>query len=97
LIYEPYRQRARSQDLPCALLAQEAENGDRAFIVHEAHTSSGKTFSNSEVHRVRNGKLIARQVYFGWSHPSRRILPAASGLPGAVLIGGLAHRTEDGF
>jgi len=47
------------------------KDGDRAFIVYEARTSSGKTFRNSEVHTVRNGKLIATEVYFGWDLPHR--------------------------
>jgi ketosteroid isomerase-like protein len=45
------------------------EDGNRAFIVYEAHTKSGKTFRNSEVHTVRDGKLIATEVYFGWDLP----------------------------
>jgi ketosteroid isomerase-like protein len=47
----------------------ESEDGDRAFIVYEARTSSGKRFRNCEVHTVRNGKLIATEVYFGWNLP----------------------------
>src|SRR5262245_38147834 len=45
------------------------EEGERAFIVYEAHTTGGKTFRNSEVYTVRNGKLIATEVYFGWDVP----------------------------
>ena len=45
------------------------EDGDRAFIVYEARTSNGKRFRNCEVHTVRNGKLIATEVYFGWNLP----------------------------
>lgn len=37
----------------------ELEDGEHAFIVYEAHTSTGKQFRNSEVHTVRNGKLVA--------------------------------------
>ena len=44
----------------------EVEDGERAFIVYEAHTASGKCFRNSEVYTVRGGKLIATEVYFGW-------------------------------
>src|SRR5262245_43576216 len=47
----------------------QAEEGERAFIVYEAHTTSGKTFRNSEVYTVRNGRLIATEVYFGWDVP----------------------------
>jgi SnoaL-like domain len=49
----------------------QVEDGDRAFIVYEAHTTSGKTFRNSEVHTVRDGKLVATEVYFGWDLPHK--------------------------
>ena len=48
-----------------------SEDGDRAFIVYEARTSSGKRFRNCEVHTVRNGKLLATEVYFGWNLPHK--------------------------
>ena len=47
------------------------EFGDRALIVYEARTNSGKRFRNSEVHTVREGKLVATEVYFGWDLPHR--------------------------
>jgi hypothetical protein len=47
----------------------QAEEGDRAFIVYEGRTSSGKTFRNCEVHTIRNGRLVATEVYFGWDIP----------------------------
>ena len=47
----------------------QAEDGNRAFIVYQGHTRGGKTFRNSEVHTVRDGKLIATEVYFGWDLP----------------------------
>jgi ketosteroid isomerase-like protein len=49
----------------------EAEAENCAFIVYEAHTSTGKRFRNSEVYTVRDGKLLATEVYFGWSLPHR--------------------------
>jgi ketosteroid isomerase-like protein len=49
----------------------ETEDGDRAFIVYEARTSTGKRFRNCELHTVRNGKLIATEVYFGWNLPHK--------------------------
>jgi hypothetical protein len=49
----------------------QVEDGDRAFIVYEAQTNDGRTFRNSEVHIVRNGKLIATEVYFGWDIPHK--------------------------
>jgi hypothetical protein len=47
------------------------EDGNRAFIVYEAHTDNGKTFRNSEVYTVRNGQLVATEVYFGWDIPHK--------------------------
>jgi hypothetical protein len=47
------------------------EDGNRAFIVYEGRTASGKAFRNSEVYTVRNGKLVATEVYFGWDLPHK--------------------------
>jgi ketosteroid isomerase-like protein len=47
----------------------ETEEGERAFVVYEASTFTGKRFRNCEVHTVRNGKLLATEVYFGWNLP----------------------------
>jgi hypothetical protein len=47
------------------------EDLNRAFIVYEAHTKDGKTFRNSEVYTVRDGKLVATEVYFGWDLPHK--------------------------
>jgi hypothetical protein len=49
----------------------QTENGNRAFIVYEAHTRAGRTFRNSEVYTVRNGQLVATEVYFGWDIPHK--------------------------
>jgi ketosteroid isomerase-like protein len=49
----------------------ESEDGNSAFIVYEAHTHGGKTFRNSEVYTVRNGQLVATEVYFGWDLPHK--------------------------
>ncbi len=49
----------------------QAEDNDRAFIVYEGHTKSGKTFRNSEVYTVRDGQLVATEVYFGWDLPHK--------------------------
>jgi ketosteroid isomerase-like protein len=47
------------------------EDGNCAFVVYEAHTDSGKTFRNCEVYAVRNGQLVATEVYFGWDVPHK--------------------------
>jgi hypothetical protein len=49
----------------------QVEVGNRAFIVYEAQTERGKTFRNAEVHTVRNGQLVATEVYFGWDIPHK--------------------------
>lgn len=51
-----------------------AESGDTAWVVYEA-TSSKKRFRNAEMHKTRDGKLVATEVYFGWDLPH----PAAHG------------------
>src|SRR5262245_25129340 len=50
-------------------IVHESEEGERAFVVYEASTRSGKRFRNSELHTVRGGKLAATEVYFGWNVP----------------------------
>ena len=49
----------------------QVEDADRACIVYEARTAAGNTSRNCEVHTVRNGKLIASEVYFGWDLPHK--------------------------
>jgi uncharacterized protein YndB with AHSA1/START domain/ketosteroid isomerase-like protein len=46
------------------------DHGDQAFITYEGH-ASGKTFRNTEIHTVRDGKLVAVEVYFGWNLPHK--------------------------
>jgi ketosteroid isomerase-like protein len=52
-------------------LFYETEDGDRAFVVYEGRTTTGKRFRNCEVHIVNDGKLVATEVYFGWDLPHR--------------------------
>jgi hypothetical protein len=47
----------------------QVEDANRAFIVYEGRTDSGKAFRNSEVHTVQNCQLVATEVYFGWDLP----------------------------
>ncbi len=47
----------------------EAQNGERAFLVYEATTTTGKRFRNCEAYLVRDGQLRAVEVYFGWNVP----------------------------
>jgi hypothetical protein len=43
------------------------EDGDLAWIVYEAMI--GTRFRNAELHRVRDGRIVETQVFFGWSLP----------------------------
>lgn len=52
-----------------------ARDGDRAFIVYEADTDTGKRLRNTELHTVSGGRLVEVEVYFGWNVPH----PAAAG------------------
>jgi len=45
------------------------DDGDRAWIVYEATTTTGRRFRNTELHATRNGKLVDVEVYFGWEVP----------------------------
>ena len=52
-------------------LVHAVESGERVFVVYEAEMKSGKRFRNCEVHSVRDGKLVATEVYFGWDLPHK--------------------------
>ena len=45
-----------------------AEDGEWAFITYEG-AANGKRFRNTEAHRVRDGRIIETEVYFGWNLP----------------------------
>jgi hypothetical protein len=45
-----------------------AASGDTASVIYEA-TWANKRFRNSEMHKTRDGKLVATEVYFGWDLP----------------------------
>ncbi len=44
-----------------------SEDGELAWVVYEGtiHTR----FRNAELHRVRDGRIVETQVFFGWSLP----------------------------
>jgi hypothetical protein len=46
------------------------EAGDRAYVVYETGTAT-KRFRNAELHTVREGRIMATEVYFGWDLPHR--------------------------
>lgn len=44
------------------------EAGGRVFVTYEGH-GGGHVFRNTEVHTVRDGRITAVEVYFGWNVP----------------------------
>ena len=44
-------------------------DGERVFVTYEAVTRDGDRFRNAEVLTVRNGRVSAVEVYFGWNIP----------------------------
>lgn len=44
-------------------------DAEQVFVTYEAWSTSGKRFRNTEVLRVRDGKLVEAEVYFGWNVP----------------------------
>lgn len=45
-----------------------ATEGDAVFVTYIG-TASGRRFRNTEVHTVRDGKVMEVEVYFGWNVP----------------------------
>jgi ketosteroid isomerase-like protein len=46
-------------------------DGERVFVTYEILTRNGERFRNAEVLTVRNGRVSAVEVYFGWDIPHR--------------------------
>lgn len=44
------------------------EDGELAWVAYES-TMAGKRFRNAELHRVRDGRIVETQVFFGWTVP----------------------------
>jgi ketosteroid isomerase-like protein len=42
---------------------------DRVFVTYEAISKRNGQFRNTEVLTIRNGRVVAAEVYFGWSIP----------------------------
>lgn len=45
-----------------------ASDGDTVFVTYVG-TMSGRRFRNTEVHTLRDGKIVEVEVYFGWNVP----------------------------
>ena len=46
-----------------------APAGDHVFVTYEARTIDGKSFRNTEILTVRDGRITEAEVYFGWNLP----------------------------
>ncbi|KVL37804.1 nuclear transport factor 2 family protein [Burkholderia sp. MSMB1835] len=46
-----------------------AVHGDYVFVVYEAVTTAGRRFRNAERLRIRDGRIVEAEVYFGWYVP----------------------------
>jgi ketosteroid isomerase-like protein len=44
-------------------------DGDQVFVTYEGKNTSGQRFRNTEVLKIRDGKIIEAEVYFGWTIP----------------------------
>ena len=44
------------------------EHGDMVFVTYEGQTKQAR-FRNTEILTVRNGQIVAVEVYFGWNVP----------------------------
>lgn len=44
------------------------EDGELAWVAYES-AMAGKRFRNAELHRVRDGRIVETQVFFGWTLP----------------------------
>jgi ketosteroid isomerase-like protein len=52
-------------------LTDAVADGERVFVTYEILTRTGDRFRNAEVLTVRNGRVSAVEVYFGWDIPHR--------------------------
>jgi len=44
-------------------------SGDRVYVTYVGHRDCGRSFRNTEVLTVRDGKIVEAEVYFGWNVP----------------------------
>lgn len=42
------------------------ERGEEVFATYEARRADGSRFRNTEVHTIRDGRIVEIEVYFGW-------------------------------
>ncbi|HVZ99975.1 MAG TPA: nuclear transport factor 2 family protein [Caulobacterales bacterium] len=47
------------------------EDQGRVFVTYEGKSADGRRFRNTEIHEVRDGRVVEVEVYFGWSLPHK--------------------------
>jgi ketosteroid isomerase-like protein len=57
-----------SQHMEDFEIGRMASDGDAVFVTYIG-TVSGRRFRNTEVHTLRDGKVVEVEVYFGWNVP----------------------------
>jgi ketosteroid isomerase-like protein len=57
-----------SQHMEDFEIVRMATDRDAVFVTYIG-TVSGRRFRNTEVHRLRDGKVVEVEVYFGWNVP----------------------------
>jgi hypothetical protein len=63
----------------------QTEDRNRAFIVYEGRTDSGKAFRNCEVHTIRDGQLVAwRSISAGTSRTNYPMVSTSTSLMSAI-------------
>ena len=60
-----------SKDIAAFDIVHLVEQGEHAFVTYEGRTASWHRFRNTELNTVRDGKLVATEVYFGWDLPHK--------------------------
>lgn len=43
--------------------------GERVLVTYEGHDTDGHVFRNTEIFTCRDDRIVAVEVYFGWSIP----------------------------
>lgn len=46
-------------------------DAERVFVTYEGRNTDGHRFRNTEIHTVRDQRIVEVEVYFGWSVPHR--------------------------
>jgi ketosteroid isomerase-like protein len=44
-------------------------SADRVYVTYVGHSDRGRSFRNTKVLTIRDGKIVDAEVYFGWNVP----------------------------